>query len=77
MLAIWKTARQEDLHHYPETNFELSPEESLGLFKQVYALADSGDIRHQTFDDSLQIDLEIMPVIIVPLFYCKFKDYRP
>ena len=40
----------------PAPKFELSPEDFLELFKPIYGLADSGDERHRTLDDNVQID---------------------
>ena len=58
----------------PVPLFELSPEECLELFKQIYGLADSGDEWHRTLDDHGQIDLKMIPTTIDPSLYCQFED---
>ena len=58
----------------PAPKFELSPEECLKLFKQIYVLADSGAECHRNLDDHIQIDLKMTTTIIDPFLYCQFED---
>ena len=58
----------------PESEFELSPEESMELLKPIYSLADSGDEWHRALDNHVQIDLKIVLTIIYPSLYCQFED---